>query len=415
MRVLWFTNIMLPAMDAHTGQSTMGSGHWMTMLAEALKARGGEVELAIATAAPGLHDDCFTRDGIEYAIIGQRQSNPSLASPRALAKCKALVDQWRPDLVHVHGTERFFGLLGARRMIKPPVVISIQGLISACHQVFYGGLTPLQVLLRVDRLSELARGRGLLWGRRAFAKLALQEREIIARNRFFIGRTAWDHAQVLRLNERAVIHHADELLRPPFHQPGWALEACRRRTIICTNANNPRRGVETLLAAVELLKHEFPDIQLQLAGEFPARSGYGRYLRRRIHKMGLAELVNFPGYLDAERLARALCDSHAFVCPSLIENSPNSLCEAMLLGQPCIASDVGGIPSLVTHGENGLLFPPGDAPGLASRLCELFSDDHLARRLGMRARETARQRHDPERVVNAVMAAYQAILNRTKD
>ena len=65
-------------------------------------------------------------------------------------------------------------------------------------------------------------------------------------------------------------------------------------------------------------------------------------------------------------MTRELRRAHVFAISSYIENSPNSLCEAMQAGMPCVATYAGGIPSLVEDGRTGLLFPPGDAPLLAS-------------------------------------------------
>ena len=67
-------------------------------------------------------------------------------------------------------------------------------------------------------------------------------------------------------------------------------------------------------------------------------------------------------------MARELTRSHAFVISSYIENSPNSLAEAMLVGMPCVASFVGGIPSMVDDGRTGLLYPVDDVALLAAQI-----------------------------------------------
>ena len=96
-------------------------------------------------------------------------------------------------------------------------------------------------------------------------------------------------------------------------------------------------------------------------------------------------------------MARELCRAHVFVISSYIENSPNSLCEAMQVGLPCVATYAGGIPSLVRNGSTGLLFPPGDAPLLAEAIARLFREDHLACRMGRAARIEASERHARKR------------------
>lgn len=409
MRVLWFTNILLPAVDRRLGTRTVGSGHWMTALAEALAAQGG-IKLAIAAAWPGLADLHFEEAGIEYFVVGQSGKNPGLDSPEDLEKCARLVQEWKPELVHIHGTERFFGLLGARGMIEPPTLISIQGLVGACLPVYFGSL-GVRDIWRMERVVDLMRGRGLLFGYRSWRKAARREEEILKGNTAFLGRTAWDQAQVWGHNPRATYDHVGEILRPAFYRTSWSLERCRRQTIFCTNGGNPRRGVETLLAGVSLLRREFPAVRLIICGEIPAKAGFGRYLRETIRRCGLEDCVEFPGHLDDEAMARALGEAHVFVTPSLIENSPNSLCEAQLAGLPCVASYVGGIPSLVNDGVTGLLFPKADAAGLACAIRRIFLDDGLAARLGKEASAEARQRHEPAAVVGQLLAAYSRALS----
>src|SRR4029079_13537382 len=97
-----------------------------------------------------------------------------------------------------------------------------------------------------------------------------------------------------------------------------------------------------------------------------------------IEETGLSGSVEFLGYLNASEVAAELSRSHVFATSSYLENSPNSLCEAMQVGLPCVATFAGGIPSLVDHGRTGLLFPTGDAPLLAESILRIFRSDDLA-------------------------------------
>ena len=114
-------------------------------------------------------------------------------------------------------------------------------------------------------------------------------------------------------------------------------------------------------------------------------------------------------------MASELCRSHVFAISSYIENSPNSLCEAMQVGLPCVASYAGGIPSLVEQRRTGLLFPVGDAPLLADSIMRIFRDDGLACRLGAAARAEASERHAPERVLSQLLDAYNNVIGHDKE
>ena len=81
-----------------------------------------------------------------------------------------------------------------------------------------------------------------------------------------------------------------------------------------------------------------------------------------------------------------------------------------MVGMPCIASFVGGIPSMVDNGRTGLLYPVDDIPLLAAGIRRVFRDDDLAVRIAAAAREAAAIRHDPATVTEQLMAAYARVL-----
>src|ERR1035437_3108065 len=119
MKVLWFTNTPLPAMSAHLRQRPTVLGGWLPSLASLLRAEGG-IELAIATAVPGAPDTQFTSEGIRYYTIAQPPGFHFLRHSKAnLDRARAIVAHYRPDVVHVHGTERFYGLIAQQEPDVP--------------------------------------------------------------------------------------------------------------------------------------------------------------------------------------------------------------------------------------------------------------------------------------------------------
>lgn len=415
MKVLWFTNNPMPAVNQRVGRPDEGSGFWMSALLEWLKARD-DVRLGVATAAPGFSNAHFEEDRVAYFVVSQpRRLSIFAQRKRDIKRCVDIVSEWKPDLVHIHGSERFYGLLKSRKLIDVPMVISLQGLLGPCSQFsnFFGNLSPWQIV-KSTRVLEFLAGLGLIWGYWNIRKGAKREAEIISAVNTFLGRTLWDRAYIYSKNPDAQYFHVGEILRSPFYEAIWSLSKCDRHSIMFTHAGHPRRGVETLLEAVGILRNEFPNINLRLAGKISQRSGYGRFLRRCIERSGLGHCISLLGYLDTERMADKLCKSHVFAISSHIENSPNSLCEAMLVGMPCVASYVGGIPSMIEEGRTGLFFPAGDAAVLASRIRQTFADDDLAVRLGSAARVEAMKRHLPEKVINQLLAAYRDVLSRHK-
>ena len=101
-----------------------------------------------------------------------------------------------------------------------------------------------------------------------------------------------------------------------------------------------------------------------------------------------------------------------FVLSSSSESFPNALLEAMACGCCVIGSRVGGVPELITHGENGLLFDSGDAAGLADALVSVIQNDGLRRRLATQAARTAREQFPIETAVAGIQSLYRALLNQ---
>jgi glycosyltransferase involved in cell wall biosynthesis len=406
MKILWFTNGPLPAVGRHLGDGRSSSGHWMQMLLDQLIPRG-DLQLEVASVYPGFPDLDFEENGVRYFVLSQPKI-PHIffhTRQRDLDRCAALIRERKPDVVHIHGTERFYGLLAARKMIDCPAVVSIQGLLTACETAFFGALTARDIW-KSDRLIELATMRGVYWMQRKFALGARREKEILAGVDRFLGRTEWDRAHALAANPNATYHHVDELLRPPFYNSRWSLDSCDRHTVIFTNVGAPYRGTETLLEAMTIVRRNFPNVRLRLAGNLSEKRGYDHFVRGMISKLDLWRSIDLLGYLKADVMAEQLAQAHVFALPSFVENSPNSLCEAMSVGTPSVSSYTGGIPSLIEQGQSGLMFPPGDAPMLAASIERMFTDNELAQRVSRTARAAALIRHSPTRVVSQLLEAY---------
>jgi glycosyltransferase involved in cell wall biosynthesis len=231
-----------------------------------------------------------------------------------------------------------------------------------------------------------------------------------------IGRTDWDRACVRQINPDLDYHFCNETLRKEFYEDRWDVNACKRHSIFVSQGNYPIKGLHKALAALVFLKRDYPDVRLITTGEDPRcegsvgkklrRSGYAKYLSKIIRAWGLDGSVSFTGMLSAEEMKAQYLRAHVSLTPSSIENSSNSIGEAMLLGAPVVASYVGGTPNLFEHGKEGFLYP-FDAPYLlAENVRRIFADDALAMRLGENARVRAQKRHDPVQNLSDLNAIY---------
>lgn len=130
-----------------------------------------------------------------------------------------------------------------------------------------------------------------------------------------------------------------------------------------------------------------------------------------------ADTVNIKigGIITAEQLIDNIIDADIFIHPSYIENSPNTVCEAQLLGIPVIATHVGGTASIINHKNNGVLVPANDIFAIATYTLRLCTDINFATCISQNGRQTALKRHLPKQIVDDVISIYQEILQETQN
>ena len=144
-------------------------------------------------------------------------------------------------------------------------------------------------------------------------------------------------------------------------------------------------------------------------GLFP----YKAYCRKLAQRLGVAEHIRYLGPLDAASMRQAYLDADVFVLPSTCENSPNSLGEAMLLGLPCVVSHAGGIPDMLTHEREGLIYGNAtDAGALANYILQVLQSPDGGAALGQAARARALQTHDPRTNALTLWKIYADILGQ---
>lgn len=421
MKVLWLTNLLMPDMATALGRSPSPRQGWMPALADAL-VESTSVELAVATAVQGqsFHKE-IVRNVKYYAFLRPKGNVDGNHLPLPLIEnYRRVIEDFRPDVIHIHGTEFFQGLLTGRGLLECPTVISIQGIIDVCEKHYWGNIPFIKILM-TRTLRDWVRLDGLIEQKLAWKRRAKWEQEIFARNQAFLGRTLWDKAHTRRLNPEARYYHCDELLRQPFYDVQWNIDSIKRHSIFTSSAGYPLKGFHILVKAVALLRQEFPDISIrtprayfysELSGlkrllKNQRSTGYARYLTELVRREGMQNHIVPFDSLDASEMANELKNAHVFALPSLIENSSNALAESMLVGTPAVASYVGGIPSMARDDESALFFPPDDEAVLAEQIRRIFLDDDLACRLSNNASAVARIRHSKDRIVKDMLKIYE--------
>lgn len=425
MKVLWVCNVIpLPAIADALEERRPVIGGWLEGLATEL-AREASIDLHVAFPLPGTRRITTGRTGgVHY--YGFPASKPGILSPsgnevdissRLRCALRSILDRSEPDLLHIFGTEYGHALVATQEFGKPSrTVVSIQGLVSVCARHYLGSL-PRSARKRFA-VSNLVRGSLETQVRRLEARGRLEDKTL-ASVRHVIGRTDWDRACAADLTPNAQYHYCNEVLRPSFYEQAWEPTGYEPYSIVTTQPANPMKGFYYVLEALRRIRKEFPEAHLYVVGRDPTdissfgrrmrMSAYGGYLAELIDRYELHGAVSFMGELSENEMAARLASTHVYVSASTIENSSNALCEAQLLGVPTVSSFVGGLPSIVNHGQNGFEFQH-DAPYmLAYYVRKLFRDPELARTLAACARECAGRRHDKAQIVETQIGIYSAM------
>lgn len=444
MKVLWICNLILPAIARELGLEATNKEGWVSGLAESMlrEQEHNQVRLAVASPVPEKvlppGEDVTSREisvaGGNLLFYGFREDtdNPQRYDEGLEKRLAHVLEEFQPQVIHCFGTE-FPHTLAACRVApeKDRVLITLQGLCTLIADAYKADL-PGNVIQRVT-FRDFLRRDSLRMQIEKFRLRGESERAAVALAGNVGGRTAWDHKYAREWNPQAQYFELKETMRGEFYEGQWTREACESHSIFLSQGDYPIKGLHyVLLAMPEILKH-YPDARLYVAGngitasktwkEKLKLSSYGKYLRDLIKSLDLEDKITFLGKLTASQMKEQYLKSHLFVCPSAIENSPNSLAEAMLLGMPCVAADVGGIPSMFTGGVDGVAYEgsrmekssaPEEERGrivknLTAAVFEIWSDPEREKEFCQNARKTARRNHDQRENYEKTMEAYAKI------
>lgn len=412
MRVLWLCNCPLGDSDAG------GTGSWLDAMARGLL-NSDAVELGTISSGPGKQ---FTR--CDYRQVRQwlvpdraRLGRDGLPSASLVQAVVAAAKEFSPDLVHIWGTEGWWGLLSARGLLTYPALLEMQGLKGPYARVFYGGLTLPEQLACIG-IKELLKRRTMHKDRRDFARWGSREEEIIRGHRFVDVQSSWVVAHAAGINPAASLFPTDLVLREPFYKAsGW--QPPGQPTLFCLAAYPvPYKGLHVAIRALGLLRNRIPNARLRIAGPHQRvgirQEGYMRWVNRVIRQLGLADAIEWLGPLDAEQIVAELENAAAVVIPTFIENCCTAMQEAMAIGTPVVVSYVGGIPSVGKDEDSCLFFPPGDEAMCAYQLKRVLTDEGLALRLSRGSRKIAADRNDRQGVVQRQLAVYRQVIAESK-
>lgn len=417
MKVLWFSNT--PAMGINflnKDSQIKGTGGWIYSLNKVVESK---VELSIAFHFPYKRTKFKYGETVYYPIFTgniiiqnlKKRFLGSVYDDEFLNQYLNVIEEVKPDIIHIHGTENsFLCLLG---LINIPIVISIQGNLNVVHHRFLMGFNGQYLNYRNFELSI----NSLLFGSNNFnkqysamGKMALIEEKYFKLAKNVIGRTEWDRRISRVLAPHSNYFIGNEILRDNFYNSIWNnLYTTGKIILFSTNGNTYYKGFETICHALSILNNLNYNVEWRVAGvsENSLINIISRkYLGTKYPRRGLKLL----GSLGDQELINNLLQANIYVMSSHIENSPNNLCEAMILGIPCVSTSAGGTPSILADNLEGLLVQDGDPWAMAGAILELVNDPVKSSTFSINARKKALERHNQESIVNGLVNIYQQII-----
>jgi glycosyltransferase involved in cell wall biosynthesis len=315
-----------------------------------------------------------------------------------LSQMMNVIEECKPDIIHIFGTESAFGLITPR--VNIPVIIHLQGLINPYINAWFP-----QSYSIVDLHSHSEK--------RAYKVskyYAKRELRIFQGCNYYMGRTDWDRRISRIYAPDSEYFHCDELLRSEFYGVRYKQKVLNNNVVQLTSVlSSPLyKGTDVILKTAFLLKEKCNfSFNWKVYGIDSIKKA-----EKKANINAYNHNVELMGRIDVLDLINRLHETDIFIHPSYIDNSPNCVCEAQYIGTPVIACNVGGLSSLIEHKENGILVPANDPYLIASYIKELCEDTLLYSKLSKNARNTALRRHSQKEIIENVIEIYHNIIEK---
>lgn len=441
MKILWVCNIMLPVVAEHLGKEASNKEGWLTGLSDMILRNHENNQIELGVAFPITEELAEKKwvlpvkgsENVLYAYgFLEDTVHPESYDEGLETSIKEIVEDFRPDVVHCFGTEFAHTLAVTRVCDKDKVLIGIQGLCKLYAEKYLADL-PARVVKRVTFRDWLKKD-SILEQEQKFIERGRREVEALQNVGHVTGRTWIDKDFSTRINPKVRYHFMNETLRSNFYEGEWKLENCEPHSVFLSQGDYPIKGLHYMLKAMPAILKVYPDAKVYVAGNSIANhktlkdkikiSSYGKYILELLKKHDLQDKVIFLGRMNAEEMKAQFLKSSVFVCPSVIENSPNSLGEAMLLGVPCVTARCGGISSIFADGEDGVVYPAhgasvyekeadkeqAQAERLAKAVMQMWSDEEKMLDYTKNAVAHARKTHDGQCNYERLVEIYRTIL-----
>lgn len=422
MKVLFLTGQQVNLETLISSDSYHGGG-WISAL-QGLLEDNADIQLGIVVT--GDQTKFFKKGSTKYYAVQKKKEN-SFSKIRHYyggykntdaknydAELLKIIEQFQPDIIQLFGTENIFASIVDKTTI--PIVIHIQGVLGPCNNAFYPVGINASSFLWPFTFREWVKRNGFIYAQKNLEVRAKKEEKTFKAAKYFMGRTTWDHNISRLLSPDSEYFHVDEVLRDSFYNNAgkWQPHHRQKIKIVSTVSETIYKGLDLILKTAALLKKDPQlDFEWSIIG-ISTNSNIVKFFQKQLKIDAASVHVYFKGVLEPDKICEMLQDADVFVHPSYIDNSPNSVCEAQIVGVPIIATNIGGIPSLISHQENGLLVPANASFDLAYYINKLTTDMMLCKTFSEAGIKLALTRHNKKKITKELVDTYNEILKQVK-
>lgn len=399
MKALWILNSPIGTAAEILGYGAASSGTWIAATERSLK--DSIKDLRIDYAVMGYQNRTITdelRSCTVYELNLKRLRGKRMEKD-AVQKWTDVLDQEKPDLIHIWGTEFSFPLDVMDVCGNIPVAVSIQGIMASLAKYCRSDIS----------FSELIKGQGILV-LPAYLRAKLEEKKML--RQVDIEKKIICRADVIMLEGELAQAFCNSVtcdgeycylplaINEIFSERKWEYDRCEKNSIFTIAPSTHMKGTHVLLKALRIVKKEFPDVKLRIPGSLEkgklpviTEPPYFRYLRRLVAELDLFKNVEFCGKLSSEQMADYMCRSNLFVMPSRAENLSTTVREALHIGCPCISSLVGVIHETAVHNENLMVYRYEEYEVLAYEIIEMLKDPNRAQELSRNGKSMVQRKY----------------------
>jgi glycosyltransferase involved in cell wall biosynthesis len=395
-----------------------GSGNWVISLINAFKQSDVNISVSVAFHDPkAKRIEFINKDGINLIRIplngGNSLLNKFLTNWLVIDRYKfaernyqEIIQSVNPDIIQIFGLESpYIRILGKTAQ---PTIIHLQGIVGPTRYKIYLRIGKFE-RIRATRLIDLLFNASFPFIERIRNNRKFRlEKSKYDMCEYFLGRTDWDRRCVRAFSPQAKYFYCQEIMRPEFYLTDWVPSKKSIVRLFSTIRQGPIKNIDIVFDVALILETYNPDFKYEwfVAGVYDSDI-IPKIMKNRGVK---PKHLHMLGSLRANEIIEEINKSDLFIYPSAIENSSNAIQEAMLVGIPIIATFAGGTSTIIENGITGYLVQDGEPYSLAGTILEVIENYDNAIDMAKKAKAVARQRNNPESVVESLNEVYRTIM-----